>query len=67
MFFECKVYDKTGRVVKVHTSEELEERDRKICLEFLPDGERKVIENYKGEDYDSVQDEHRLGVVEETD
>jgi len=67
MFFECKVYDKNGKVVKVHTSEELAERDRKICLEFLPDGERKVIENYTGEDYDSVQDEYRLGIIEKTD
>jgi len=67
MFFECKVYNKKGKVVKVHTSKELEERDRKICLAFLPDIERKVIENYTGEYHDSIQDEYRLGTIEDAD
>ena len=58
MLFECKVYDKNGKLAKVHTVAELEENSRKICLSLLSDIDRQIIENF---DFAS-QDEYEVEI-----
>lgn len=66
MIFECKIYDKHGKLIGIHSAEELEERDRQICLGFLPDKNRKAIENFEGRENEAIQDEHRLVITYKT-
>jgi len=46
MLFECKVYDKNGKLKKTHTSKQLQKRSDKICMAMLLPCERRVVENY---------------------
>jgi len=55
MLFECKVYDKDGKLAKVHTVAELEENSRKICLSLLSDADRLIIENFDIPDQDEYE------------
>jgi len=47
MFFDCRVYDKEGKLVRVHTAKELEEADDKKCQKMLPKKERFHIINFE--------------------
>jgi len=47
MIFECRTYDKEGRLVKVHSAKELEERADRICQALLPECDREFIREFK--------------------
>ena len=46
MIFECRSYDKEGRLVKVHSVEEIKGRFKGVILPVVDGRNRSLLENF---------------------